>query len=476
MNETLKNSVAEQKEAFIHSLQESIRIRSVREPAQPNHPYGAGVQRCLEHALQTAASLGLKTGNMDNQVGWAEYGEGEEMIAILGHLDVVPEGEGWTVEPYGGDLRDGKVFGRGAMDDKGPVFASLYALAALKASGLPIQKRIRLLLGTNEETGSNDMKYYIAHGGELPVMGFTPDGEYPVINGEKGIVNATFQTHYAQSGGLQLMEIRGGDAPNVVPSSAYAEFSCEPEVREQMRVELGLVEPEENASGSSDVRQNEKMLKLVPMENGCRLEALGVNAHGSTPENGENAIGRLLLAMAKLPLGEELAGIVDFLAGSLGMETNGEALGIGMRDEVSGGLTLNLGTIEGDAKSLKLQINYRYPVTKSYEACAPRLKSKFIEAGFQLTDELHKPSLYVSADSKLVETLLEVYTEATGLPGEPKSIGGGTYAKAMPNLVAFGPIFPGDEIREHKPDEYMEVEKLMKNAEIFAEAIYRLAR
>ena len=458
MDMTLQEAVSARQEELLRTLQESIRIRSVQAPAEEGCPYGPGVRRCLDHALETARGLGLKAVDMDHQAGWCEYGEGEEMVAVLGHLDVVPEGDGWSFDPFGGEIRDGKVFGRGSMDDKGPTVAALYALAAIRDAGLPLRRRIRLLLGTNEETGSQDMKYYRAHGGELPVMGFTPDGEYPVINGEKGIVNMTFRRTYAQSGAVRIKRIGGGSAPNVVPAHARAEIVCPPELAEQW-----MAAPAEK-------------LRVSETADGMLVEAEGVSAHGASPQEGENALGRLVRALTALPLAEDAGAAVRFLAEKLGMETDGAARGAALRDEVSGPLPLNWGTLEGDDTSLSLTINFRYPVTKTYEDCGPAVRAAFEGAGFTLEREVHKPCLYIPQSSELVQTLLRVYAEKTGLPAAPKSIGGGTYAKAIPNVVAFGPIFPGDEVREHKPDEFIEVDKLMKNAQIIAEAMYQLAK
>lgn len=455
---TLKEAVEARQAALLESLRESVRIPSVQGAASEGCPYGQGVRRCLDHALETAEKLGLTCVDMDHQMGWCEYGDGPEMIAVLGHLDVVPEGEGWSFDPFGGEIRDGKIFGRGTMDDKGPTMAALYALAAIRDTGLPLRRRIRLLLGTNEETGSQDMKYYRAHGGELPVMGFTPDGEYPVINGEKGIVNVTYHKDYAQTGDVRLTRLSGGSAPNVVPAAARAEIACPAELAERL------------ASESTET------VVWTPRPGGAVLEVRGVSAHGSTPELGENAIGRMMQALAALPLRGGAAEAVRFLAEKIGMETGGESLGIALRDDISGSLTLNLGTVEGDETGLTVRINYRYPVTKRLEDCEPILRRAFGEAGFALTEQIHKASLYVPADSELVRTLLEVYARETGLPAAPKSIGGGTYAKSMPNIVAFGPIFPGDEVREHKPDEFIEIDKLMRNAQIIAEAMYQLAK
>lgn len=453
---TLKEAVARRREEMLQSLQESIWIRSVQGPAEPGCPYGRGVRQCLDHALAAADKLGLAWGHMDHQVGWCEYGEGTEMVAVIGHLDVVPEGEGWSVDPFGGEVLDGKVFGRGAIDDKGPTIAALYALAALRDTGLPLRRRIRLLMGTNEETGSQDMKYYREHGGELPVMGFTPDGEYPVIHGEKGIVNVTFQKNYTQSGPVRLVQLSGGSAPNVVPASAKAKLACPPELAAR------LVDTEN--------------IHYTPWAEGVEIEARGVSAHGSTPELGENAIGRLMQALSALPLSGAVLEAVQFLARSIGMETDGTSLGIAIRDDISGGLTLNWGTMEGSETALTLKINYRYPVTRHFEECGPVLQEAFENAGFTLLEQTHKASLYLPESSELVQTLMEVYTRETGQPAAPKCIGGGTYAKAMPNTVAFGPVFPGDEVREHKPDEFIEIEKLMKNAQIIAEAMYQLAK
>lgn len=454
----LNEAVLLQKDAMIAALQQNLKIPSVEGPSEPGAPYGAEVRRSLDHALATAQSLGFDVTNLDGHMGWCEYGEGEEMVAVLGHLDVVPAGDGWTVDPYGGEIKDGKIWGRGTTDDKGPSIAALFALAALRDTGLPIKRRIRVLLGCNEETGSADVKYYLAHGGETPVMGFTPDGEYPVINGEKGIINATFSKTYTQDGPLKLVELKGGSAPNVVPSYACARFECDEELAERLSQ---LYAPS---------------MKFSKTPNGFKVESFGVSAHGSTPGLGENAIGRLLMGLDQLPLSDELACAIHFLAEKLGMETDGKSAGIYLHDDVSGELTLNWGTIEGDASRFSLKINYRYPVTFSYADCGPRFNAQFLQAGFALDSETHKEKLYIPADSQLVTSLMKVYAEQTGRSDEPKCIGGGTYAKAISNLLAFGPIFPGDEIREHKPDEYISIDNLVKNAQIIAAAMYELAK
>lgn len=454
----LKEYVKRREPELLTCLQENLRIPSVQDAPEEGKPYGSEVRRSLDHVLAAAEALGFTTVNMDGQVGWCEYGTGEEMVAVLGHLDVVPAGDGWSFDPWGGEIRGNRIFGRGTMDDKGPSIAALYALAALRDSGLPIRRRIRVLWGCNEESGSQDMKYYLAHGGEIPVMGFTPDGEYPVINGEKGIINVTYEREMDRIGDLRLISLHGGTAPNVVPSSACAKLACSKELAQRL---AALQAPK---------------LRFTATEYGLFVESEGVSAHGSTPALGENAIGRLLLALDTLPLEGQTRETIRFLAETLGMETDGASAGIALSDEVSGKLTLNWGTLHIENGKLQMKINYRYPVTKSYDDCAPLLDAKFAAAGFTKAAELHKAKLYVPEDSELVRTLMKVYREQTGLEGKPKSIGGGTYAKSLPNIVAFGPIFPGDEIREHKPDEFLELSRLMENAQIIAAAMYEMAK
>lgn len=453
--------VDQNKKAMVETLQQAVRIKSVREDAKPGKPFGNGPAKCLDFMLEKAAAMGFRTENVDHYMGWCEYGEGPEMVAVLGHLDVVPEGDGWDRDPYSGDCDGTNVYGRGTMDDKGPTTATLYALKALKDSGVPLKRRIRILFGTNEETGSADMKHYLEKGGEIPVCGFTPDGEYPVINGEKGIINVTFSKKYTQDGPVILKSLKAGSAFNVVPALAEAMVACTP--AEATRLLEEVVKPESKVQW-----------EVVP--EGLKVVAQGVQAHAAHPEQGENAAGRLFKALNQLPFSGELKDALTFLADKIGLEVHGESLGICLEDADSGKLSFNVGVAEANETELTVKINYRYPVTKHYEDCAPKLDAAFAAAGFTKVSETHKKALYVDPRTPYIQTLLQVYGEMTDFQPGTLCIGGGTYAKAIPNIVAFGPIFPGDAVREHLPNEYWEIEKLVLNAHIYAEALYRLAK
>lgn len=432
---------------LIASLQELIRIKSVGEDGGA-HPFGDGPHECLVACLALGEKLGFRTASVDDMAGYVEYGEGEEMIAVLGHVDVVPEGDGWNYPPYGAVIDNGRMYGRGTVDDKGPTVAAFYALKAIKDAGVPFSRRIRIIFGLDEEKGSRCIKHYVAKGEELPVMGFTPDGFYPIINGEKGIVTVTFAKKLSADAKRRIASFSAGIASNVVPEFARAEltFAPEGELPEKVKAE------------------------------GNVISAAGVNAHGSTPELGENAIGRLFIALDRLSLDGDWGETIKFLAENIGMQTRGENLNIAHKDEASGDLTLNLGVAKLEEDTLSLTINMRYPVTSHIDAFFPNLVKKMAEGGFAEVSHTHKNALYMPPDSDLIRCLAKVYEEQTGQAAELISMGGGTYAKAMPNTVAFGPIFPGDEVVEHKPNEYVELDKLMKNANIIAAAMYEMAK
>ncbi len=454
----LDEKILSMKEEIIKGVQECVKIKSVEEPAKDNMPFGEGVNKALEYCLDLSTSMGFKSVNVDNMLGYAEYGTGEEMVAVLGHLDVVPEGEGWTYPPYGGEVHNGKIYGRGTTDDKGPTIGALYALKAIKDLNIPLKRRVRIFFGLNEETGSKCVKHYVDKGEEMPVCGFTPDAEYPIINGEKGIVTCKYKRKLHQSEN-KIIALSGGIASNVVPD--YAETI----------IEIG------NNDINKIIEIAKQFEKIAVEEYGSNLKikSYGVSAHGSTPEKGKNAISQLLLFLENLKLNKDAEEFVSFMNKYFGLDVNGIKLGIYMEDDISGKFILNLGTVKLDNDEISIEINMRYPVKKSYEDFIDTFKDKMLLGGFEEVYLRHKKSLYVSPDTEFVKKLQKVYEEKVGDKAELISIGGGTYAKAMDNVVAFGPIFKGEPMVEHKPDEYIEIDSLIKNVQIMAAAIRELA-
>ncbi|MEG0774013.1 dipeptidase PepV [Clostridium sp.] len=456
----LDEKIVTMREEIIKSVQESIRIKSVETEAKDNMPFGAGVHRALEHCLGVSESLGFITVNVDNMIGYAEYGQGEEMIAVLGHLDVVPEGDGWNYPPYDAEIHDGRIYGRGATDDKGPTIGALYALKAIKDLSLPLKRRVRIIFGLNEESGSKCVKYYLESGEEIPVCGFTPDAEYPIINGEKGIVTCKYKRKLSSQGEIILKSIRGGIAANVVPDYAEAVICID----------------KNKAVNIVKLAESLEEIKIEEREDSLLIKSYGISAHGSTPEKGRNAISHLLLFLGKLDLKGETKEFISFMNKYIGLNLHGEKLDIYLEDKISGKFIFNLGTIVGNEEEVSIEINMRYPVMKTYEDFIYTFRKKMDLGKMEEMYVRHKKSLYVSPDTEFIKKLQKVYEEKVGEKAELVSIGGGTYAKAMDNIVAFGPIFKGEPMVEHKPDEYIEIESLIKNVQIMAAAIYELAK
>jgi succinyl-diaminopimelate desuccinylase len=408
--------------------------------------------------------MGFKSVNMDNYVGYVEYGEGEEYIAVLGHVDVVPEGSGWTYEPYAAETHSGKIYGRGTIDDKGPIMAALYGLKAIKDSGVEISKKIRIIFGTNEESGCGEIQYYLDKE-KAPVAGFTPDADYPVINGEKGITFfQLYKDFEVKSNKEKIIYIKGGNKANMVPDY------CEMEIKTDRKdIILEYANTFKEMIGF-DIQTEIKDDSVI-------IISKGKSAHGSTPEAGVNAIMQLMAFAGELELDKcDATRFIEFMNMHIGLETDGESFGVYMKDQVSGELSFNVGLINMNEENVKLELNLRYPVTHTFGKMMQGIDKTLEGTGMRIQNMIHQEPLYFPEDHPLVETLSKVYTEVTGVKSKPFSIGGGTYAKEMPNTVAFGPLFPGREELAHQVDEYISIDDLVLNAKIYAEAIYRLAK
>ncbi|MCR1972564.1 dipeptidase PepV [Clostridium sporogenes] len=457
--------IEELKDDLIDSTAELIKIKSIEGEAKEGKPYGEGVANALEKALEISEKLGFKTVNVDGYVGYAEYGEGDEYVGVLGHLDLVPEGDGWKYPPYAAEIHDGKMYGRGTTDDKGPIMAALYGLKAIKEAKLPLSKRVRILFGTNEETGSNEIEHYLAKE-KPPVLGFTPDAEYPIIYAEKGITifDVVKKLEIKSDKAIKLKYIKGGQASNMVPDYCEAGIEC-PDTDMIIR--------------SVEYCANRNGIELTAEEKGglVVVKSSGLSAHGSTPEIGENAIMQMFKFLAELPLGhcDELQ-FIRFFNNNVGNETDGKSFGVDLEDEPSGKLSFNVGTISMENNEIKMSLNLRYPVTYKAEDLMEKFNKKIEGTGIKVENFQDQKPLYFDDKHPLIKSLQKVYKEQTGKEPELLAIGGGTYAKEMPNIVAFGPLFPGEPDVIHKKDEYIELENLVLNAKIYGHAIYELAK
>lgn len=426
-----------------------VRIPSFLVEGGDGYPFGKAVHEALQQATNIAADLGFRTWyDGKGYYAWAEIGEGEEMVGVIGHMDVVPPGnpEYWTTPAFEPAERDGKLYGRGVQDDKGPMMAALFAVKALMDAGVTFNKRVRFIFGGDEENRWRGMTRYLANE-ETPTMGFTPDAEFPLIFAEKHILQVTLSApNKANAPALDL-----GTAFNAVPGEAFYAGPHQDELAAKLD-ELGF-EYERTDAG---------------------VRILGKAAHASLPEKGVNAIARLAIALDAIGCQARTA---RFLAQTAGADYHAKAIFGPVADEVSGKLTFNVGKwiiTEGEER---LGIDMRIPVTADKEEVADKLRAAAVRFGLDYQEVGGKGSLYVPLDHPLVKTLLSVYREVTGdEDAQPLAIGGGTYARAMDNCVAFGPNFPGSPETAHQANEYIILEEMYRAMAIYAAAIYKLTR
>ncbi|MCD7730977.1 MAG: dipeptidase PepV [Oscillospiraceae bacterium] len=440
------------REEMISDLRTLVRIPSVMGEAKENMPFGERTAEALNAALEICEKSGFSVHNTDNYVGTADFfPDKENYLGILCHMDVVPEGNGWSVPPFELTEKDGKLIGRGAIDDKGPAIAAIYAMKAIKSLGIPIKKNVRLIIGTNEENGSADLEYYRKRE-ELPTLLFTPDGSYPVINIEKGMLRMSLTQKITDS---RLENLSAGIAVNAVPETAEAVISG-----------VGL-QAAENAAERLSLPVKVSFLE----ENGrIKMSVLGKSAHASTPESGENALAAALAVLSALGITEARALAELFPYG----ETDGLSCGIKCSDEISGETTTVLSMAEVEDGSLICRQDIRFPVCESCGGIIARLTETAGAKGIRVFADMKSEPHSVSAESEFVKTLLEVYEDVTGERGYPVAIGGGTYVHDTENGVAFGAEFPDEDNNMHGADEFIKEENLLLNAKIYANAILRL--
>lgn len=416
--------------SLTQSLSEIIRIESIKSSdTAPGAPFGREIRRALDYALELAEQMGFVTRQFDGYVGEVEFGSGETVLGVLGHLDVVPIGGGWTKEQ--GAVEDGVIYGRGAVDNKGPVLASLYAMKELKDEGFCPNKTVRLIMGCDEESGFGCMEHYAAIG-RMPDEGFSPDADFPLVICEKTIFQLKLDIDSSWLKDAGVVELSGGHRTNMVADHA-----------------------------SVSINEGGKVTKF---------EFLGRSAHGSTPQEGDNAIWKLFGFLGgRYPDNAQLKALNRYLMCKEALVNSG----LYVRDEKSGDQTLNVGKVSYDPVTaiMSLLLDCRCPISQD----TARLKSVIEELCGGVSTVTHgMPYLYADPDSHLVKSLLAAYREVTGDNSPGKIIGGGTYARALKKGVAFGPSFPGQTTRVHDADEYTTIDNLLKAKEIYKLAIRKL--
>lgn len=456
--------IEQYKEAYIHDVRGLLQIPSVKDEdsIQEGAPFGKPCKEALDYMLKLGEKEGFVTKNIDGYAGVIEYGEGEESIGVLAHLDVVPIGEGWTKDPFAGEISDGYIFGRGILDDKGPAMAGFYALKMLRDKGVPLHKKVMLILGCDEESGMQCMDYYVQHA-EVPTLGFTPDAEFPVIYGEKGGLH--IRLHGACETVITAMH--AGKRSNIVIGEAYATVI---DWKEPMLDKFMFYLSTNNLKGG--VEYDGKYAKL---------HIQGVFAHAAMPYNGVNAALHLLNFIGnayqdKFAL-DTYAMLHDWQGKPLGIEKDGAYMGF---------LTMNTGIVDIEDGQAAITVDIRYPNDTDSETIMKGFIETAKELQYALDIELvkHTKPLFVDPDSQLVTTLSEVYREYTKDEFTPNiTIGGGTYAKKFPNFVAFGPEFPNQQKPKdmfiggcHQKDEAVRLDDMMKATAIYTAALEKLAK
>ncbi len=450
--EQLIQWIEDHTEQMIADFQRLLQAPSVRDDAtaEPNAPFGKGVRQALDVTLELGQKYDLRPRDFEGYACDMEVGQGEEMVASLSHIDVVPPGNYWTKPPFGAVIEDGYIYARGATDNKGATLASIYAIRALKELGVPLKRRVRLIIGCDEESQWQCMQHYLAHEPERPVWGVSPDAGFPFIYGEKGIANLFIEKEVAPSEGTRVVRAHGGERHNMVPDLAEATLNI-------------ALKPPHEVEG----------VEWQADPAGWKAIARGKASHGSHPEGGVNAVTRLLKAIQPLNLPDNEQWLDTVLAWSEALD--GSALGIAHSDEPSGALTSNLGVFDYDGRRVLCVFNIRYPVTWTLEALQERLQPVLERTGFRLSNVRHTPPLYIPPDTPFLQAILRVYREETGdYESQPTTMGGGTYARVMPNLVAIGAGLEGDG-NAHEPDEKIAIESMKTLVRIYARMFEQLA-
>ncbi|MCX7626328.1 MAG: Sapep family Mn(2+)-dependent dipeptidase [Candidatus Sumerlaeaceae bacterium] len=483
--ERIQQLVEEEGEQSIAALCEILRCRTVSGESDPEKKQEAEreIRRCLEYLEKLATSMGFEWRNHDNRVAVAELPHEGEFVGLPVHVDVVPAGDGWTYDPFAGEIVDGKIYGRGTQDDKGPVIQMLWAMKILKRLDVKLRRGVRLIIGTTEEFGEwTDLDLYFQRE-PMPAMAIVPDADFPVVNGEKGVVNVQIRLRFPlgegqEDGEIRLVRVEGGRRPNMVPDHAEALFTRgDTEGLENLQRELQrFLTSEPNAR--AEIVNN-------PEENYVKLVFHGRSAHGSRPELGHNAVLDLLYFLGQSAFtSDDEADVAQFIFANAS-DMYGKTLGIDSEHPFVGRTTVSLGIFRWDDEGLSAVLNvrptYGMPVQRVLENIKKAVDDFAQELGIEseIGSLAREPfdAIYVDESSapELIAALREAYTTVTGRPFEFRSMGGTTYAKAFKKAVNFGPTDPVEEPEmAHQPDEHVRVDCHLRNIKLYAYALARL--
>ena len=454
--------IADHTDEMAEALCALARIPSVAGEPADGKPFGQGVADALDYALGLARQYGFETQNFDYRIGSALLpGRSGRELDLIAHLDVVPAGEGWACPQFAGTLDpDGWIVGRGVCDNKEAAIISLFVMRCIRELALPFPHGIRLLFGCDEETGMSDVAYYRAHG-KLSDLYLVPDADFPVCYAEKGIYGADLCAPPITDG--SLLEAYAGEATNVVPDKAAAVL---PGLRLEDVLPLcaGADVAAENAAG------------------GVRLTAAGVSSHAASPETSVNAIHRLAAFIVRHRLARGQAAAAFETIQTLLADYKGEALGIAASEPDTGELTCIAGLLRLEDGVLRLNVNIRYPRATDGETLTRGLEAACARFGWRLANVGDTPGIFRDRDDPLITTLTDIYNQVTGLSAVPYRMGGGTYARKLPNAVAFGPEMelPGLPACPyvggiHQANEHIHVRMLTTSVKVFTLAFLAIA-
>ena len=464
------------KDDMLKALAESVSKPSVKaDPVKTKDgellPFGQGVHEALISMLEKGKELGFDTYNDDNYAGhieWKSENGGDEYFGIIGHLDVVPVDNGWATDPFVmTDKGDGFLYGRGTSDDKGPVVASLYALKALKDEGLKPKMNIRLVLGLDEETGNISADHYTEHCGH-PALGFTPDADFPLVNGEMGILVFELARKFSSRPGkddLRLTKLEGGTAHNAVPAYAKAVIAGSKNQYDLIADRAKLF-----------CEETGYRLKVKKQGSSLVVEAFGTAAHGAHPDLGLNAVSILMSFLGNIGFSnEDLNEFIAFYNEKIGFNLQGEQIGCFFEDGPSGPLIFNVGVANINEDIASIAVNIRYPVSFTDRQVLEGIESVLEGSPLGIVTRMVQEPLYKDLDDPMVVAYMNAYIDETGYSdAQPMTIGGGTYAKMFNNILAYGAAFPEDENTMHQADEKFSVNSFMKMARVYARAIASL--